>query len=104
MQHPLMNPESKHYDSSNREPAVIEMEKQLTVCEMIGACKFNIHKYTYRKGLKGQKESDLKKIDTYKAYLEYLEDLKDRMKKNHMGASFTVELARKILKEPDWEY
>jgi hypothetical protein len=36
--------------------------------------------------------------------MEYLEDMKKRMKKHHIGSSFPVALARKLLNEPKWEY
>ena len=74
--HPLINKESSHYDT-NETTAIEELEKRLTVTEMIGFCKANIFKYQYRLEDKGQKESDLVKIKTYEDYLELLLRLDD---------------------------
>jgi len=74
--HPLINKESSHYDTG-KTSAIEELEKVLTVTEMIGFCKANIFKYQYRLENKGQKESDIKKIHTYENYLSLLEDLSD---------------------------
>ena len=72
MKHPLINPNSKHYDAGGK-TAIEELEEMLTIREMIGFCKGNIFKYEYRAEHKGQKESDFKKIQTYKDYLDLLE-------------------------------
>ena len=69
--HPLINKEAAHYDTG-KTSAIEELEKVLTVTEMIGFCKANIFKYRYRLEVKGQKESDLTKIKTYENYLEVL--------------------------------
>ena len=70
--HPLINKDSAHYDTEGK-TAIELLEEQLTVKEMIGFCKGNIFKYEYRAEHKGQKESDFKKIQTYKDYLDLLE-------------------------------
>ena len=69
LKHPLLNSDSPHYDQGYR-PLIMEIEEELTVREMIGVCEFNIFKYEHRQ--KGQDESDLKKADTYNAYLKFL--------------------------------
>ena len=74
--HPLINKESAHYDTG-KTSAIEELEKVLTVTEMIGFCKANIFKYQYRLDDKGQKESDIKKIRTYEEYLKLLTQLDD---------------------------
>ena len=61
--HPLINKKSSHYDL-NATSAIEELEKQLSVTEMIGFCRANIFKYNYRKNHKGQRESDEEKIHT----------------------------------------
>ena len=72
--HPLINPESSHYQSGGK-VAIEEMQKVLSVSEMIGWCKGNIFIYELRKELKGALEADKKKIETYKNYLKELEDM-----------------------------
>lgn len=69
--HPLINQESKHYDAEGK-TAIELLEEQLTVSEMIGFCKGNIFKYKYRADHKSQKDSDMKKIETYENYLYLL--------------------------------
>lgn len=69
--HPLINKESLHYQNDGK-VAIQELEKRLTVVEMIGWCKGNIFKYEFRKQLKGALEADEKKIKTYKDYLHVL--------------------------------
>ncbi len=66
--HPLINPNSPHYDVGGK-TAIEELEERLTVIEMIGFCKANIMKYEYRKAHKGQSESDEVKINTYNNYI-----------------------------------
>ena len=72
--HPLINPESSHYQSGGK-VAIEEMEKKLTVIKMIGYCEGNIFKYEFRKELKGALEADEKKIETYSNYLRELNDM-----------------------------
>jgi len=68
--HPLLTKNAnKHYDTKGK-PTIKQIEDTLTVCEMIGACKFNIAKYTARE--KGQNEEDTKKASKYKNYLDFL--------------------------------
>jgi len=71
MMHPLINKDSAHYDAGGK-TAIEELEEMLTLREMIGFCKGNIKKYSYRADYKGQKDSDLRKIKTYRNYLDFL--------------------------------
>lgn len=75
--HPLINPDSSHYDDPNGLTAIEMLEEVLTVQEMIGYCKGNIFKYEYRKHKKGQTASDIQKIKTYVKYLDVLFPLLD---------------------------
>lgn len=78
IQHPLINPESSHYDDEKK-TAIEELEEQLNLVEMMGACRFNIFKYKYRQDKKGQKQADLKKIETYENYLKFLESIEKQL-------------------------
>ena len=73
--HPLLNPNSPHYETEDGKVAIEEMEKVTNICKMIGFCDCSIFKYTFRKGRKGEKVDDLFKIDTYYAYKYELEEL-----------------------------
>lgn len=70
--HPLINEKSAgHYDDG-KIATIEEQEARMSVIEMIGACKYNIHKYSSRKEKKGTPDDDLYKIKTFKNYLEVL--------------------------------
>jgi len=70
--HPLIVEQSQGYYGSEKNQTIEEIEKELTIREMIGACKFNIKKYRKRAGKKGSKEADLKKAEHYCDYLTFL--------------------------------
>ena len=89
MKHPLLNESSTHY-SSNGKSAIQELEKVQSVASVMGWVDCNLFKYEFRKDLKGQKDSDLKKIATYKAYREVLKDLLHKGYKS-MTVSFALE-------------
>ena len=75
MSHPLKNGASKHYEIYDGLEGIEVIESVLNKDELIAACKFNILKYQLRLGKKGDSETvkaDLKKIKTYKEYLESL--------------------------------
>lgn len=91
MTHPLINPESKHYKQDGKQ-SIQDIEDELSVDEMIGACTFNIMKYTLRLDTKGQKEADLKKIQTYQDY----KDLLLNMRNNHNCGYLMVSFAYKF--------
>lgn len=83
MNHPLLNPDSKHYAKDGKQ-SILTIEETLNMNEMIGACTFNIMKYTLRLESKGQKESDLKKIQTYQDYRDLLVGLRQEHSCGHM--------------------
>ena len=82
MLHPLLNESSTHY-SHNGQSAIQELEKVQSVASLMGWVEGSIFKYEFRKDLKGQKDSDLKKIATYKAYREVLKDLLHKGYRRH---------------------
>lgn len=71
--HPLLNPNSTHYQLWSGVESIELIESYLTVDELIGACKFNILKYRLRIGKKDDLEKDMTKIKTYEDYLAYLQ-------------------------------
>jgi len=71
--HPLLNPESKHYDDDDEGLSFIEQfEEDHTVRQVLSWAIINVEKYMYRQNKKGQKTSDLKKIETYSKYMDVL--------------------------------
>lgn len=72
--HPLLNPNSTHYEDEDK-VSIQEMEKEMSVIEMIGYCKGNIFKYEFRKHNKGALEADEVKKKTHEAYMAVLKDM-----------------------------
>ena len=71
--HKLLTHGSNKQYLVNGKSAIQEMEKELTVNEMIGFCKANIFKYKFRE--KGSNAEDDYKVSKYEAYLEELSAL-----------------------------
>ena len=68
--HPLINPNSPHYEREDGKVGIEEAEKEMSIQDMIGACKFNIFKYDFRE--KGCNDEDEVKRLTYQRYLDEL--------------------------------
>lgn len=83
--HPLLNPNSTHYEDEGR-VSIQEMEKEMTVIEMVGYCKGNIFKYEFRKFNKGALEADIEKMRTHEAYMRVLKDMASLSLDNHFVA------------------
>ncbi len=73
--HPLLNPESPHYDREGVS-AIEVLETKFTLLEALAWCKGNIFAYEWRKDSKGEKKSDEKKIATFRAYEQLLEEVR----------------------------
>jgi len=71
--HPLITPgDNQHYNTRlDGQNSILDLELELTVCQAIGACLWNIHKYSTR--TKGQDDADSRKADKYKEYLVELD-------------------------------
>lgn len=80
--HPLLNPNSTHYEYDDK-VSIQEMEKEMTVKEMIGYCKGNIFNHEFRKFNKGALEADEAKKKTYEAYIKVLKDMSSLSLDNH---------------------
>ena len=91
MTHPLINPDSIHYEQNGKQ-SIQYIEEKLTVDEMIGACSFNIMKYGLRLNTKGQIASDLKKIATYQAYKSLLLDMRNEHKCGYILVVYAYKL------------
>ena len=71
--HPLLNPESTHYQLWAGTESIEMIERMFSDEELIAWCKITITQYRLRIGKKDSVESDIKKIKTYEAYLDYLQ-------------------------------
>ena len=75
MKHPLLNPDSTHYDNDGEMPDIHTLESIMTISALISWCTGNIYKYQMRLNKKGQAESDMVKIATFNAYKLFLTGL-----------------------------
>ena len=92
MKHPLIDINSAHYDTKDV-PHIQKLEHELSVSDMAGFCYGNISKYKYRQNYKGQKESDIVKIEHYTAYFDVIKKLLHKGYK-HQTVSHAMELER----------
>jgi len=74
MMHPLLNKNAKHYQNDNK-TAIEDFEERYTIIQLLSWAEITINKYEYRKDKKGQKESDLEKIQDYKRYVALLKQI-----------------------------
>lgn len=77
--HPLKNPNSSHYAMwHNGDGEAVEaidlMEKMFTQDELLTWAKITVLKYRLRIGKKDDIAKEMKKIETYEAYVRYLEN------------------------------
>ena len=73
MKHPLLNPDSKHYEMIGGVQAIELLEAMYTVDELMAWAKLNAMKYRLRIGDKDDPEKEIAKIKTYEAYWRYLD-------------------------------
>lgn len=71
-QHPLLNPDSPHYEVTGDE-AIVLMERMYTNTELSAWAKISAMKYRLRIGKKDDPNKELIKIATYEDYFNYLE-------------------------------
>jgi len=76
MKHPLLNPESTHYQMFDGTEAITVLEAIMSTTELMAWCRGNIYKYRLRVGNKSTDKSvsDIEKIKTYEAYYAYLKE------------------------------
>lgn len=71
-EHPLLNPESKHYSMIDGVEAIERLEQMYTADELAIWANITAMKYRLRIGKKDDALKELKKIDTFEAYYTYL--------------------------------
>ncbi len=72
--HPLLNPDSNHYEMIGGVQAINLMEAMFTVEELMAWAKLTAMKYRLRIGDKDTPEKEIAKIKTFEAYYKYLEN------------------------------
>lgn len=70
-QHPLHNPNSPHYQILDDE-AITQLEKLFSPGELAIWAKITYYKYLFRLGKKDELEKELRKMETYENYYNYL--------------------------------
>ena len=70
--HPLLNPDSNHYNMFDGLESIEILEAVMTTKELMAWCRGNIYKYRLRLGNKDDVSKEVKKIQTYEAYYKYL--------------------------------
>jgi len=75
--HPLINPDSPHYDSiEGLDPAIQRFERDETVKDLMAWAKITKRKYDDPgRANKGQQDKDIRKSKTYGDYYEMLRSL-----------------------------
>jgi len=73
--HPLLNPDSKHYQMATGVEAVERMEQMYSKEELAVWAKITAMKYRLRIGNKIGAKQDIEKIKTYEDYYKYLTDV-----------------------------
>ncbi len=75
--HPLLNPESTHYNMFDDKESIEILEAIMTTTELMAWCRGNVYKYRLRIGNKDNASKEVKKIQTYEAYYRYLKEKLD---------------------------
>ncbi len=72
--HPLLNPDSTHYQMVDGTEAIQHMEMMFSNVELMHWAKITAMKYRLRIGNKDDVLKEAKKIETYEAYYKYMSD------------------------------
>ena len=89
MKHPLLNPESTHYSMADGVEAVTRLEEMYTYEELAVWAKITAMKYRLRIGHKDDPLKEVKKIQTYEAYYQYLNDPQVEVVSQDIGEGLT---------------
>ena len=73
--HPLVNPESSHYNTVDGREAIDDLESIFSTEELKSWALITSYKYRLRIGDKDDVEKEVRKIKTYEAYYKYLDEL-----------------------------
>ena len=88
--HPLLNPDSPHYETPDGKICIEELEKKMKINDMIGWCIGSVGKYNCRLGQKDAIEKEKRKIITYNNYHLQLIALQDQIGGYVSGAELSV--------------
>ena len=71
--HPLLNPESTHYNMVDDVEAIVRMEQMYATGQLMNWAMISAMKYRLRIGHKDDSSKEVKKIRTFEAYYKYLQ-------------------------------
>lgn len=72
MTHPLLNPDSPHYQMIDGVEAIERMEQMYSTSDLLAWAKITAMKYRLRIGNKDDPSKEVVKINGYEAYYKYL--------------------------------
>ena len=72
--HPLLNPESKHYQMIDGVEAITRMEQMYDTIDLMAWCKISAMEHRLRIANKDDPIKEIVKIQGFEAYYKYLED------------------------------
>ena len=73
VQHPLKNPDSKHYQMIDGIESIERIEQMYSVEDLMAWSKITAMKYRLRIGNKDEVNREARKIKTYEAYYKHLQ-------------------------------
>jgi len=74
-QHPLKNPDSKHYQMIDGKEAIERLEQMYSIEELMAWAKISAMKYRLRIANKDAVEKEAVKIKGFEAYYAYLQNM-----------------------------
>ena len=75
-EHPLLNPDSPHYEMVDGREAIEYMESLYTTIQLMDWAECSAMKYRLRIGKKDNSEKEVAKIKSFEAYYRYLKTIK----------------------------
>ncbi len=92
--HPLINPDSPHYDTGSK-PSIQKFEEKYSVHKLMNWAEITLAKYKDEgRANKGEQEKDIRKAKTYQNYYQMLRSM---VLKNKNLADMTAEKAYQSL-------
>lgn len=79
LKHPLINPNSAHYQHPDGTETIEYLEKMFTIEELMIWSKITAMKYRFRIGNKDNVEDEITKIRGYEVYYRYLKEKRDKL-------------------------
>ena len=86
--HPLLNPDSPHYQMVDGVEAIERMEQMFSLKELMAWSLISSFKYRLRIGAKDDPSKEIAKIKSFEAYYTYLENILKGESEEHNEQDF----------------